>query len=179
MGGGGGRGSRTKLKPGEIRIQKDITELDAGTVAQANFPNPNDLMNFNVVITPDSGYWKNYSYKFTIKVPDMYPHDPPKVKCQNKIYHPNIDYDGNVCLNILRSEWKPVLDINAVIYGLILLFYEPNSEDPLNHTAAESLRQNPSKFAQEVDRSIRGYSVDNQSFPPACRAQPKKKKGKR
>ena len=49
------------------------------------------------------------------------------------VYHPNINLEGNVCLNILREDWKPVLDINAVIYGLIYLFYEPNPEDPLNH----------------------------------------------
>lgn len=49
------------------------------------------------------------------------------------VYHPNINLEGNVCLNILREDWKPVLDINAVIYGLIYLFYEPNPDDPLNH----------------------------------------------
>lgn len=32
-----------------------------------------------------------------------YPHDPPKVKCETMVYHPNIDLEGNVCLNILRS----------------------------------------------------------------------------
>lgn len=37
-----------------------------------------------------------------------------------------------MCLNILREDWKPVLDINSVIYGLIYLFYEPNPDDPLN-----------------------------------------------
>ena len=52
-----------------------------------------------------------------------------------QIYHPNIDLDGNVCLNILREDWKPVLDINSVIYGLIYLFYEPNPDDPLNKGA--------------------------------------------
>ncbi|XP_010221095.1 PREDICTED: charged multivesicular body protein 2a, partial [Tinamus guttatus] len=33
-----------------------------------------------------------------------YPHDPPKVKCETMVYHPNIDLEGNVCLNILRSQ---------------------------------------------------------------------------
>lgn len=39
-----------------------------------------------------------------------------------QIYHPNIDLEGNVCLNILREDWKPVLNINTVIYGLSHLF---------------------------------------------------------
>ena len=39
-----------------------------------------------------------------------------------KVYHPNIDLQGNVCLNILREEWKPILSISAVVYGLQFLF---------------------------------------------------------
>lgn len=51
-----------------------------------------------------------------------YPHEPPKVKCETKVYHPNIDLEGNVCLNILREDWKPVLTINSIVYGLQYLF---------------------------------------------------------
>lgn len=39
-----------------------------------------------------------------------------------QVYHPNIDLEGNVCLNILREDWKPVLSINSIIYGLQYLF---------------------------------------------------------
>ena len=39
-----------------------------------------------------------------------------------QVYHPNIDLEGNVCLNILREDWKPVLNINTIIYGLYHLF---------------------------------------------------------
>ena len=39
-----------------------------------------------------------------------------------QVFHPNIDLDGNICLNILREDWKPVLSINSVIYGLQFLF---------------------------------------------------------
>ena len=44
------------------------------------------------------------------------------MKCETQVYHPNIDLEGNVCLNILREDWKPVLTINAVVYGLQYLF---------------------------------------------------------
>lgn len=50
--------------------------------------------------------------------------------CQ--IYHPNVDLEGNVCLNILREDWKPVLNLNSVMVGLQYLFLEPNADDPLN-----------------------------------------------
>jgi ubiquitin-conjugating enzyme E2 M len=62
------------------------------------------------------------SFLFTFHVSADYPHKPPKVLCKTKVYHPNIDLEGNVCLNILREEWKPVLNINTIIYGLNHLF---------------------------------------------------------
>ena len=40
----------------------------------------------------------------------------------HQVYHPNIDTEGNICLNILREDWKPVLSINSVVYGLNFLF---------------------------------------------------------
>ena len=45
-----------------------------------------------------------------------------KAVTRHKVYHPNIDLDGNVCLNILREDWKPVLSISSIIYGLQFLF---------------------------------------------------------
>jgi ubiquitin-conjugating enzyme E2 M len=107
-------------------VPPDIGELDGGKVATVSFPNPNDLTSFNVTVRPDTGYWAGATYEFVFTIPPHYPHSPPKVECRTKIYHPNIDLEGKVCLNILREDWRPVLDINSVIYGLIYLFYEPN-----------------------------------------------------
>ena len=143
---------------------KDIGELDGGKVANVNFPKPNDLTNFNVVIKPDSGYWKGATYKFVFTIPSHYPHSPPKVECKTKIYHPNINLQGKVCLNILREDWRHVLDINSVIYGLIYLFYEPNPDDPLNHEAADLFRKDIKSFERLVNRTLRGGTLDGISF---------------
>ena len=142
----------------------DIAELDGGKVPNIEFPNTNDLTVFEVSITPDSGFWKNATYKFKFDIPDHYPHTPPKVHCDTKIYHPNINLEGKVCLNILREDWKPVLDINAVIYGLIFLFYEPNPDDPLNHEAAELFRKDVKHFERLVQRTLRGGMMDGVHF---------------
>lgn len=155
---GGVKKAGKKRNPGEIRIQKDIADLDGGKAAQVDFPNPNDLTNFIVTVTPDSGYWLGAKYTFSFVIPALYPHEAPKVTCKTKIYHPNINLEGNVCLNILREDWKPVLDINAVIYGLIYLFYEPNPDDPLNREAADLFRNNRNEFARVVKRTLQGQS---------------------
>lgn len=57
-----------------------------------------------------------------------------------------------------------VLDINAVIYGLIYLFYEPNPEDPLNHEAAELYRENISQFERTVKRTLAGTVMQGETF---------------
>ena len=85
---------------------------------KTEFPNPDDILNFLLHIEPDEGMYKGGRFTFTFAINQNFPHDPPKVKCNQKIYHPNIDPQGNVCLNILRVEWKPVLNLNAVIVGL-------------------------------------------------------------
>ena len=47
----------------------------------------------------------------------------------------HVDLEGNVCLNILREDWKPVLTVNAIVYDLQYLLIEPNPEDALNFMA--------------------------------------------
>lgn len=142
-----------------------MSELDTGSVAEVKFPNSNDLMNFTVEITPDSGYWKGAQYVFVFQIPPHYPYSPPKVTCKTPIYHPNINLQGNVCLNILREDWKPVLDVNAVVCGLIYLFYEPNPNDPLNHEAADKFRKDPVQFKRLVERTLRGGILEGVLFP--------------
>ena len=75
-------------------------------------------MNFKITVTPDDGMYKRGVFVFDFKVPKTYPHDPPKVQCETTVFHPNIDMEGHVCLNILREDWKPVLTIQSVIMGL-------------------------------------------------------------
>ena len=110
--------------PFELTRLPDLAELEGtlGKTMKTSFPNPDDILNFTLTIEPDEGMYKGGSFYFNFTINQNFPHDPPKVKCTQKIYHPNIDLDGNVCLNILREDWKPVLNLNAVIVGLQVRF---------------------------------------------------------
>lgn len=150
----------TKMTAGQLRVQKDVTELGAYDTMKPIWPVPEDLLHFNLEIRPDEGMYKGGVYKFYFDIPKNYPHEVPKVKCTQKIYHPNIDLEGNICLNILREDWKPVLNLNSIFVGLQYLFLEPNADDPLNKEAAEVLRRNREQFIRNVALTMSGRSID-------------------
>ena len=144
-----------KSSPAQLRAAKDFGEISLPNSVTITLQNPSDVMSYHITIKPDEGYYRGFKFVFHLKIPETYPHEPPKLKCETSIYHPNIDKDGNVCLNILREDWKPVLTINSIIYGLLHLFYEPNPEDPLNVEAAELLRTDRRQFEMNVRRHMR------------------------
>ncbi|KAK4685803.1 ubiquitin-conjugating enzyme E2 M, partial [Tremellales sp. Uapishka_1] len=131
---------------------------------KTTFPDVTDVLNFTLDITPDEGIYKGGVFNFTFHINPNYPHEPPKVRCTQKIYHPNLDLEGNVCLNILREDWKPVLNLSSVMVGLQYLFLEPNPDDPLNKAAAEDLRRDRNTFVQNVKTSLRGGSIKGETF---------------
>jgi len=82
----------------------DLTELDLPSTMQTNFPDPADLLNFTLTITPDEGtrflssnvrlvdhlprvlgMYKGGTFVFSFAINTNYPHDPPKVKCTQTV----------------------------------------------------------------------------------------------
>ncbi|KAK6329745.1 NEDD8-conjugating protein ubc12 [Orbilia brochopaga] len=155
---------KKKVTAAQLRVQKDLGELSLPSTMKTHFPDPDDILNFTLTIEPDEGMYKGGSFNFDFTINQNFPHDPPKVLCKQKIYHPNIDLEGKVCLNILREDWKPVLNLNAVIVGLQYLFLEPNASDPLNKEAAEDLKTNRETFKRNVRTSMAGGYVKTTSY---------------
>lgn len=108
------------------------------------------------------------------------------------MWQPHTHQSLNLMLSVHREDWKPVLTINSIIYGLQYLFLvsragwvgfgevsclplghvdpcpywpqEPNPEDPLNKEAAEVLQNNRRLFEQNVQRSMRGGYIGSTYF---------------
>ncbi|KAF3761111.1 putative NEDD8 conjugating enzyme [Cryphonectria parasitica EP155] len=157
-------GKKKKVTAAQLRVQKDLDELSLPSTMKTEFPDPDNILHFVLTIEPDEGMYKGGCFTFNFDVGQNFPHEPPKVLCNEKIYHPNIDLEGKVCLNILREDWKPVLNLNAVIVGLQFLFLEPNASDPLNKDAADDLRNNREGFKRNVKTSMAGGNVRGESF---------------
>jgi ubiquitin-protein ligase len=63
------------------------------------------------VVKGDSPYAGGVFF-LSITFPTDYPFKPPKVSFTTKIYHPNINANGSICLDILRDQWSPALTIS-------------------------------------------------------------------
>lgn len=66
----------------------------------------------------------------------------PKVRFMTKIYHPNIDKLGRICLDILKDKWSPALQIRTVLLSIQALLSAPNPDDPLANDVAEQWKVN-------------------------------------
>eukprot|EP01119_Soliformovum_irregulare_P023924 TRINITY_DN845_c0_g1_i1.p1 TRINITY_DN845_c0_g1~~TRINITY_DN845_c0_g1_i1.p1 ORF type:complete len:210 (-),score=69.35 TRINITY_DN845_c0_g1_i1:65-694(-) len=162
------KGNKTgakKQNAAQLRAQKDIGEMDPVPGTKVIFPDPDNIMKFEVNVTPSDGLYRGATFNFQIEIPTTYPYDPPKALCTTLVYHPNIDWEGRVCLNILRQEWMPVLSLGSVIFGLMTLFLEPNPDDPLNKEAAQLMVDRPKDFQRNVSDSLRGGYVCGRKFP--------------
>ena len=76
-------------------------------------------------------------FQLEIFLPQTYPVEPPKVRFVTKLYHPNIDKIGRICISILKSEWSPALTIAKVLLSIQSLLSDPNPEDPLDTAVAD------------------------------------------
>ncbi|CDO73940.1 hypothetical protein BN946_scf185016.g97 [Trametes cinnabarina] len=90
-------------------------------------------------------------FRLELFLPEEYPMAPPKVRFLTKIYHPNIDKLGRICLDILKDKWSPALQIRTVLLSIQALLSAPNPDDPLATDVAKHYKENEAD-AQRVSR---------------------------
>jgi ubiquitin-conjugating enzyme E2 N len=115
--------------------QKLATDPIVGIYAEPQKDNPRY---FDVKISgPIDSPYEGGLFTLQLYLPEEYPMVPPKILFLTKIYHPNIDFLGRICLDVLKTSWSPALQIRSVLLSIQCLLSEPNTGDPLNDKVNE------------------------------------------
>ncbi|XP_072122413.1 ubiquitin-conjugating enzyme E2 D4-like isoform X1 [Mobula birostris] len=130
------------------RIQKEYQDLERDPPALCSAgPVGDDYFHWQATIMgPSDSPYQGGVFFLNIHFPSDYPFKPPKVSFTTKIYHPNINSNGSICLDILRSQWSPALTLSKVLLSICSLLCDPNPDDPLVPEIAHTYKSDREKY---------------------------------
>ncbi|KAL8281379.1 hypothetical protein RQP46_006063 [Phenoliferia psychrophenolica] len=98
--------------------------------------------------------YEGQTYAISLSFPPTYPYAAPTVKFETPCFHPNVALTGDICLDILKEKWSPMLSVSTILISLQSLLGEPNNRSPLNVDAAD-LWENQEAFKRELMKHYR------------------------
>ncbi|KAG0264422.1 ubiquitin-conjugating enzyme E2 E1 [Mortierella polycephala] len=115
------------------RIQKELAEINLDPPSNCSAgPKGDNLYEWVSTITgPNDSLYAAGVFFLDIHFPQEYPFKPPKIVFRTKIYHCNVNSQGQICLDILKDNWSPALTISKVLLSICSLLTDPNPYDPL------------------------------------------------
>jgi len=142
------------------RIEKEFISI-------INDPIPNILVEksntnnrefFIIMLGPNDTAYENGKFKLEMFLPENYPINPPKIRFLTKIYHPNIDRIGRICISTLKNEWTPALQIRTVLLSIQSLLSDPNINDPLDTKIGKHWLENKNEAIELAKKMTREYA---------------------
>ncbi len=151
-----GSTSTTKMASGMLtrRMKRELEMLSRGAAPGVTaWPRGSgdrlDRLEGEIAGAPGTPYAGGV-FRLDIQIPPEYPLKPPSIRFMTKIYHPNIDTEGRICLDTLnmppKGAWKPSLNISTVLTTIQALMSTPNPDDGLMPDISDQFQRNRTLF---------------------------------
>jgi ubiquitin-conjugating enzyme E2 D/E len=140
------------------KLLRELTDLqnDPPSNCSAGLVNEGNLFHWTATLLgPEDSPYAGGIFHLDITFPTDYPFKPPHIKFTTKVYHPNINAQGGICLDILKDQWTPALSIAKVLLSISSLLTDANPKDPLVPEIAQQYITNREAF----DRTAREWML--------------------
>ena len=120
------------------RLQKELMNLMMASVRGISaFPDGDNIFKWiGTIDGPVNTAYATHKYRVSLDFPNSYPYAAPLVTFLTPCFHPNVDKEGSICLDILKDKWSALYDVRSILLSIQSLLGEPNTESPLNLLAA-------------------------------------------
>ena len=160
------RSRRTRAK-NLIRTDRDVwsraradLQKDPPTSCSAGPRSDDDIFHWDAtIIGPSESPYQGGLFFVAIHFPPDYPFKPPKVNFKTKVYHPNVNSQGSICLDILKEQWSPALTISKVLLSICSLLTDPNPDDPLVPEIAHVYKTDKNRYNELAKEWTRKYAT--------------------
>lgn len=155
------------------RITRELEKMNKSPPKGIYVSSKDDNLNIleASILGPENSPYRDGTFHLEIHIPEKYPFCPPVIKFITKMYHPNIDDQGRICLDLIKmppkGSWRPTIGIEGLLIAIQMLLENPNPDDPLMADIAEEYVSNKKEFVKKVEEYVKQYaSAGVRSFGP-------------
>ena len=147
------------------RLNKELQDLEKEPpVGCSAAPSSDDMLQWEATINgPSDSPYQDGVFFMKLTFPIEYPFKPPKITFTTPIYHPNINStNGNICLDILQTQWSPALNVHKILLSICSLLCDPNPDSPLVSDIARTYKKNRNEYNEKAKEWTQKYAMNKE-----------------
>lgn len=143
------------------RIIKEIERLSSDPVMGISaIPREDNIRHFDVILDgPEGTPYEGGRFNLELFLPEDYPMVAPRLRFLTRVYHPNIDRLGRICLDVLKNHWSPAMQIRTILLSVQALLAAPNPDDPLANDVAAAWKEDLPAALQTAKEWTARYAI--------------------